>query len=136
MNRFTRRTVSAIAGVVLGWYVAGVVPTSGLPALASPSMAEDAHHAPAGHTPSGAEGHGLTASDTHNNAHNNDHGEADPALAAANLLVPQAEDIRWYKPVLIAIVGLFVAAVVLGIPALKLRGPEPPDPASDDHAGH
>jgi hypothetical protein len=132
MNRLTRRTVSAIAGVVLGWYVAGVVPTSGPLTLASPSMAEDTHHAPAGHTPSGAEGHGLTAPDSHSN----DHDGSDPALAAANLLVPQAEDIRWYKPVLIAIVGLFVAAVVLGIPALKLRGPEPPDPAADDHASH
>jgi hypothetical protein len=60
-------------------------------------------------------------------------------------LVPRHEDVTWVPYVVISAAGLFVAAIVLGIPAERIRGPLPPDPADthahdahDDHAhgGH
>ncbi|MCE9590898.1 MAG: hypothetical protein K8S99_10275 [Planctomycetes bacterium] len=59
----------------------------------------------------------------------------DSGAHAASQLVPELRDIPFLQPVLIAVAGLFIAAIVLGIPALKLKSPEPPDPAASDH-GH
>lgn len=56
------------------------------------------------------------------------------ATAADNLVVEHGEA-PFYHNVLFAATGLFLAAIVLGAPAEKMRGPLPPDPAEahDDH---
>jgi hypothetical protein len=54
-------------------------------------------------------------------------------------LVPKPHDMTWFRAVVWSAAGLFVAAIVLGIPALKLKGEEPPEPVAghdDDHSGH
>jgi len=135
MKRFTRRSAAAVVGLVLGWYVAGIVFVGG-PSVVGPGV-NYAHASDAAHDSNDDHHHAPVAEDPHGThdapgAHG-DAAEHDAALAAAGQLVPQQEDIPWFGPVLYVAGGLFVAAVVLGIPALKLRGPEPPDPA-DTHS--
>lgn len=105
MKRLTRRTLAIVMGLGLGWWVAGLAPQI-LPGV-EVSFADQNEHA-------------------HSNEGNSVHGED----SAASELVPEKKHAPFFKPVLGTIVGLFIAAVVLGIPALKLRGPEPPDPAA------
>ncbi len=50
-------------------------------------------------------------------------------------IAPSDAQGSWYPMVIAIAIGLFVAAVVIGRPALKLKGEDPPDPA-DDHHGH
>ncbi len=133
MNTITRRSLGILAGLTLGWYAAGLTP--GL----NPSMAQhDTHHdaAPthddhAGHDHDAHQPAPAHADTTHDANHHE-------PIESASLLVPGPGQVDWYRPVLGIIAGLFVAAIVLGIPALKLRGPEPPDPATapahDSHA--
>ncbi|MDX1682124.1 MAG: hypothetical protein R3336_03290 [Phycisphaeraceae bacterium] len=59
-------------------------------------------------------------------------GHHDPSHDAAKRLVPGDEQITWYRPVVTGIGALFLAAVVIGVPALKIRGPEPEE-SHDDH---
>ncbi len=139
MKRITRRMVAGAIGLVVGWHAAGLVSVLG-PGV---SFASDAQHG-ASDVPEAANGHGDSggkhadqgASAGHASSVGG-HDEYDAAYAAAQQLVPRPEDVSWYGCVVRVIAGLFVAAVVLGIPALKLRGPELPDPAAaahgDDH---
>ena len=148
MNRFIRRVATVTVGLVLGWYVAGVILAGQWPAIPGAELGANYAHASdaeAGHDPH--DEHGHATEDNHHtgsghNGHDDEHGtdaahggghDDDAALAAAGQLVPGPGDIPWFRPVLYVAGGLFVAAVVLGIPALKLRGPEPPDPA-DTHS--
>ncbi len=55
--------------------------------------------------------------------------ESDPQ---ANLLVPNSE-IPWLRPVLWSVGGLFVAAIIFGIPVIIFRAPDPPDSHEDHH---
>lgn len=128
MKRLSRRTFGAVVGLVLGWYICGVTQPMW---EAQPSFAHDdpaAHPASADDASGGA--HPPAAGAT---GHKHDeHGHA-PNLVPAEGAAP------FIKPVLITAACLFLAAVTLGQFALKLRGPEPPDPAEeaehDDH-GH
>lgn len=138
MKRLTCRAAGAIVGIALGWYVAGVVFT-GQPSVAPGLGANYAHASDADHDSHGE--HAPAAEDSHGTHDVHDeHGDHDQhgadaghdaALTAAGQLVPQSQDIPWFRPVLYVAAGLFVAAIVLGIPALKLRGPEPADAAAD-----
>ena len=111
MRRLPRRLVGIVLGLCLGWYAAGVIGPGGT------GLASDTE------TAASADGH---ASSDHSSTHHEDN----PAAA----LLPRADSIRWLRPVLYAALGLFVAAVVLGIPALMLKGPDAPEP--DPHDGH
>ncbi len=131
MSRFTRRTLAVVLGLALGWYIAG---TAGhlLPG-ASISLADDPHD-----QATSGQAHPSESGPGHSNPSEADaHGPQ-----AARDLVPGANDVPFIRPVVYATAGLFIAAIVLGIPALALRGPEPPDPADehahgrDDHAHH
>ena len=121
MKRLTRRTLAIVLGLALGWWCAGLAPQ--IPPAVGVSFAEEAH-------------------DTSASDHAAKHGQEDPhdsGHSGANELVPKEGDTPWFKPVIIATMSLFLAAIVLGIPALKLRGPEPPDPAdasTHDHDEH
>ena len=106
MFRLTRRTPWILVGLSLGWYAAG------LPLFCGTSVAgESALH----------EEHGSSTHD----GHDDEAGDSDHAVRH---LVPRYKP-GWLRPVLWTIAGLFVAAVLLGPLSLRLRGPEPPDPA-------
>lgn len=111
MKRMTRRSLAILLGLTLGWYAAGLMPGT------SVTMAADG-------------GTSTHKSDEH---HDHDH-DADHAPAATMLSVGPSQS-PWLSSVLTAAAGLFAAAIVLGIPAMKLRGPEPVEPAdhADDH---
>lgn len=107
MRRMTRRVIGLAVGLVLGWSAAGYI---------SQGLAGDM---------------GLTSKSTvaaHAAVHD-DHGDA--AAHAAGMLVPAAA--AWFPAVCTGTVVLFVLAVLLGVPALALKAPEPPDPAAHDH---
>ena len=115
MIRNTRRTIAVIVALVVGWLAAGYW----------------AHWLP---------GTATFAVDTaeQEQAEADDPGASDPSSEgghAADALVPAPGDARFMRPVLIAAGALFLAAIVLGIPALVMRGPDPPDPAEahDEH---
>lgn len=130
-------------GLTLGWLAAGLAPSL-KPALgqeAAPATEQaGAQSQEVQATEPAGETHAAPAADhDHAAAEHGEHSEHEEAgFNAARELIPSdpAHDIAWYRPVLMAAVGLFAAAIVLGIPALKLRGPLPPDPADthDDHA--
>jgi hypothetical protein len=109
MKRFTRRTVGAIVGLCLGWMAAGLAfPTGSLSLAADPS-------------------HG--------------HGVKDPGQEAAAKLVPhnaagEPASPEWFGTVVKLIAGLFVAAIIIGIPALKAKGGDPAGLASADDQAH
>ncbi len=93
--------------------------------MATTNVADDEH---------GAEKTSQVHHAAHDSGHNasvqgDDHHGANPATA----LAPHRQPIPLLGPVLIAAAFLFVAAVVLGIPVMKLKGPEPPDPAAGGH---
>ena len=73
---------------------------------------------------------GLTLSPLH--AEEQPHHDA--GRDAADLLVPAPDHVGWYKPVVWTIIGLFSAAVLIGIPTKKLKGPEPVE--EHDHDDH
>ncbi len=115
MKRFTKRIFAKLAVLMalgLGWYAAGFMPM-GTASFAGEQQG-GAHHDEAASHP----------------------GEHD-AGKAAEQLVPTRSDIPWLRPVMTGVVVLFAAAVVLGIPAMALKGPEPPEPAEhDEHGAH
>jgi hypothetical protein len=95
---------------------------------------------PAPHDPSHLEiqtethhdAHGDLAAERDSHASHDTHASHDPN--PADHLVPQPQDITWYRPVIWAVAGLFIAAVLIGIPALIMKSPEPQDlPPTDDH---
>ena len=112
MSRFTRRTLGAAVGIVLGWCAAGVISS----------------YMPIGISLAGtpAEKH----SDPHDGASATT--EQDDHL---DRLVPQEKPV-WLRTVIWSTAALFGGAVLLGIPALKIRGTESPDPAEDRGRGH
>ena len=111
MKRFPRKTLAIIAGLAIGWYLAGVV----------------GPHLPFVHVSYAEDSHGDMKIKHHSS-------EPDQDNEAAKLLVPAGHDVTWFKPVLWGAVALFVAGLTLGCLALTLRGPELPDPA--DAHGH
>ena len=107
MKRLLRRMTGVVLGVASGWWVAGVAPQL----LPEVSFAVDTDQA-----------RELVDHVT------GDHHGGGPADA----LVPKPSDAPWFNPVLVAIVCLFGASLLLGSLALKLRGPDPPEPQDDD----
>jgi len=147
MKRFVRRTLAIIIGGSLGLYCAGLYNES----REQRALAQDGH-APAATQPASAEhgtethGHKAEPAGGHAGDHgthsaagggHDAHGHDNAAHDAAVQLVPDTDDVKWYRPVVLTIIAFFVAAVALGYTALKIRGPLPPDPADthDDH-GH
>ena len=106
MKRFTRRMVAIATGLSIGWIAAGWR-TTGSFSFAGDEPATP-HHG-ADHT-SGS------------------HVGADQQTVTA--LAPHGE-VVWLRPMLTAVVVLFIAAIVLGATALALKGPDPPEP--DEH---
>lgn len=151
MRRNVRRGIAVAVGLVLGWSAAGLAPAF---FGGSVSLAEEAHPASATEGHASGDGHHHVAGESHDehaaaggdHGHAGDHGDhGDTGIIAAQQLVPSQRDVPWLGGVLAAVVLLFIAAVVLGIPALRLRGPLPPDPAealahdeghhAEDHGG-
>ncbi len=134
MKRFTRMVIATAVGLFLGWYVAGIVPEMTV------SRAQDIDHRVGDssvqrHAQNPGHGSPVTAGGDHarpgnGGANLDDH--HDPAVEAAKLLVPGSEDMPWFGSVMAVVLGLFVAAVVLGVPVLKLRRDQsPPEPVAD-----
>ena len=116
MNRTTCRAVGIVAGIVLGIYAAGALEPV-LPFV------------------------GVSLAGTSNDDHAGDDtdrptdGDHDELANLAEPLLPQPEHVTWYRPVLWGAIWLFAGALVIGGVSLKLRGPEPPEPA-DSHDEH
>lgn len=126
MKRYFRRSFSILVGLALGWAVAGMMFGE------SVSLAEEGRHAAHVEHADADHGHEHHEGDVHGD-------ESDPAAQAADLLVPSASGITWYGTVLGIAGGLFLVAIPLGYFAMKLSGPESPDPAADhghDKQGH
>ncbi len=114
IRHITVRLTAIAAGLALGWHAAG---------LAFPP--------------------GAVAADTYAPAssHGETHHDADAAVASATQLVPTGADGHaaaptWYRGVVGGAAGLFVAAVVLGVPAAKLKTSPPPQPANSTATHH
>lgn len=110
IKRWQRRSLAIVAGLALGWFAAGFLPSS--------IGAAESHEAAAPAT-------GMADSE---------HGGVTPA----DELVPAQESVTWLKPVLAGVVGLFAAACALGIPAQRWKAAQPsvPAPVHDAHGGH
>ena len=150
MKRVNRRMVGIVIGLCLGWYVAGL--TNIIPPIAQ-TMAEDKAPAPAPapevHTPepgepeTGTAPKAVTPTSTEKKKHDHakhDHSKHEhaehpsPAEKLVTYEMGEPTPPWWYPSILLLVLVFFGAAIFLGYPALKLRGPEPADPA-DDH-GH
>ena len=105
MTRFKRRSLAVVLGLALGWFVAGV---AGNLFSAGTTLADDS-----------------TAQQEHVATDEADHGGPSEEMAVETL-VPQGHDAAFMRPVVYAAGGLFVAAVVLGIPALSLTQRDEP----------
>lgn len=127
LKRAMRRTVGAAVGLMLGWLAAGAVyPPGTLAAATLGSDAKPGHHA----------------------GHDDDH-HMDAGQQAARQLAPiddhgHAATPAWFSRVVTGIAVLFGAAILIGVPALAMRGADPGSQASaedqaaarhDDH-GH
>ena len=110
MRRITRRVIVVTVGTLLGWSAAGYVSQG----MAGDTVSKDDTTAPA-------------------HAGHDEHGSDAAATAATAMLVPSIDQIDWFPAVRTGAVMLFVLAVLLGIPALVLKAPDPPDPAAQDH---
>ncbi|MCC6579354.1 MAG: hypothetical protein IT440_02870 [Phycisphaeraceae bacterium] len=126
MNKWLRRTLGMGLGLVLGWQVAGMATGTGSwsrPLSQPVAMAETEQHHEAG---------------TKAEASHATHESGEAGHHAVAMLVPAADDIRWYPCVLTAAAALFAAAVVLGVPAMALKGPEKAEsqPHGHDGGGH
>lgn len=169
MHRTTRRILALALGLTLGWCAAGFLPqsmgpasttlaedmTSAAPgdAAAAPGSKASSTNAAKGVVADGHDHAAAAATGGHDAAapgprafHEGDrdavHAQGaheSQGLQAANMLEPQGTDLNWYGRVILAIVGLFIAALALGSLALAFQGEPPPDPADDAHghdAGH
>ncbi len=129
LRRLLLRSVAVTCALILGYVAGGLVdqPLDSTPAYASdakPASAQRDHHDHDDHA-------------AHEKHAGSDHGSAHAAgPKAVDLIKPNLTEAPFYPFVLKLAVGLFAAAIVLGIPALKLRGPEPveADDHHDDHA--
>lgn len=165
MKRFARRTLAVFVGLLLGWFAAGHLPgslaqaTSSEEAPAASSLQSDSkiHEEPTTgvveehlveQNHDEVKSHSAENPPTHEAAietsehgtsgqagEHQEEGHSEAGAVAAKQIVPEPEQIQWFPRVLWIAAALFVAAVVLGIPALKIRGPLPPDPA-DSHDAH
>ncbi len=137
MKRWLRRSLAIAVGLGLGWYIAGWSPTltraqerhDAIVSDATPHATENhaatpAPPAPPAHQesahPDGAAAHSQTL--PHNNAAHPNETHASPAA----MLVPQAYEVTWFPPVAFAAAGLFIAALILGIPAKRYATAPPP----------
>ena len=109
MRRFMRRVIVITIGLMLGWNAAGFV-SQGL--AGDTAASQDSGHG-------AVEGH-------------DEHGSGAAAIAAAQL-VPDPGQVGWFPAVRTGAVLFFVMAVLIGVPALLLKAPDPPDPAAHDH---
>lgn len=113
MKRWTIKLLGITVGLILGWIVAGFLPAD---TKASEPLGDSLGHAAV------SSGQSAHADAEHSSQTN---------LAA---LVPAASDAPWLKPVLIGVIGLFAAAVAIGIPSLKYQTPvSEPVASHDDH---
>jgi hypothetical protein len=140
-TRWTRRAAAVLVGLTLGWYAAGVAqpPLAGKalasqpappPTVAPPAATPDAHAAvvQADHV---ALDHAATA-------------HSDAGALAAGQLVPAALDAQghahaalpaWFNGTIALAGGLFLAALVIGLPiVLRAASTPPPAVAADAHA--
>ena len=114
MKRFSRRLVGALIGLALGWWLAGVWGDywAGVHTLHAENAPGQTHAAEQAH-------------EEQHEAH------ADPNF------VPGEGQTDWYRSVVLAAAGLFIAAVLIGLPVSRLRREAPPEPApSHDAHGH
>ena len=119
-KRFMKLSAIVLGGV-MGWVAAGAV-------------ADDSHtkHAEVdGHKSSATDAgsHGEKGAGDHGDSHGGHH---KPDMSTS---VP-TQDQPWYPMVLMAIGGLFVAAIVVGVGAKKMGKDEPGKIASDHDAAH
>ena len=128
MKRKLIRCAAILIGAVLGWSAAGLLPVNVGPSV---TYAEDTAQDHASH----AESHDDHAAASHDSHGSHEAHHDDASAVAAKKLVPQSGDIDWYRYVVLAAAGLFIAAIVIGIPAMKLKAPEPAEPDDHDH-GH
>ncbi len=132
VKRFGLKFVGVVLGLWLGWQAAGVammqVPGPeqefARQAATTATMAAAKESAPAGDAGK-ATGHDGKAGGA-------EHPES------THLLKPGEGQTPWYGRVVFWAVALFVLAAIIGPLAMKLKTPEPPDPADahghDDHA--
>ncbi|MCC7146441.1 MAG: hypothetical protein IT443_08345 [Phycisphaeraceae bacterium] len=129
MRKKALRWSGVLVGLTLGWLAAGQVGWSNpLPAehAGTPAVAPAAAEHSEASAPAQAGG---------------EHAGEDMGAAAADQLVPRDANGQpawpdWYRYVIGGIVGLFALAVLLGLPASKLKtpvGPERPAVAAVDH---
>ncbi len=138
MRRSAQRILAVVTGLVLGWYLAGMLP--GIGASLAVEQAGEPPHAQTSHAadqplPEHDTKHGTLPPSSHGG--HTDH--RSPHENDAIHLLPKPHDMTWFRAVVWSAAGLFVAALVLGIPALKLKGEEPPEPVAghdNDHGSH
>jgi len=135
MIQFRRRVLGVTIGLALGWSAAGYWSSTTL------AQEPDPHHQDHHWVDVTSEGvhDPIPHPATHTGEHDAHSQELDQGQQAAAQLVPHPGQVDWYPSVLMALGGLFAAAVVLGVPALKLAAPDKAEPANDDShtgAGH
>ena len=108
MKRVTCRTLAAIVGLTVGWYLAG---------MAGPHMP--------------FVGVSFAESDSSEHPSHNSNDQHKEHTNPAETLVPR-ESVAWIRPVLWGAGGLFVAALLIGPLVLKLSTPKN-SAAPDDH---
>ena len=123
IRRFCRRGLATLLGLWLGWQVAGVAFNQ----LPSATYADEAPRdaASASSAPQGPRRHATESQDHDGHGHS----------PAAQQLVPGDGQTDWYGSVIWGAIALFAAAVLIGVPLLRLLPPEP-QPAGghdDDH---
>ena len=113
MKRLMRRSAAVATGLTLGWLAQGW--TTGWWPQPNEVHAEEPAH------------------DDHDLGHEHESGKAhsDQGADAAKTLADVDRDLGWYKNALYAAGGLFVAAVAVGVPASRMRGPQ----EVEDHSG-
>ena len=114
VNRYVLRTVAIIVGLTLGFLCAGYVT---LPSLLGPAQAQTAE------TPAASQASPEVIAGAHEAPHE---AHADAGEAAAAGLIPLDEAGRpatphWYRYMVWGIVGLFAAALGVGIPLTRLN---------------
>lgn len=125
MRWMKRRALAVLLGLGLGWYVASFVGDYPSAMTWAENTDSEEHH-----------GEVDAEALVHHAKDQSLHGETDHirvAVEAVKLNV-EADDAPFIRPVLIAVVILFATAPILGKLAVNICGPEPADPAVDDHS--